>query len=65
MSKTSWQVKARYNAKHYKRIGVDLPAELVDEFKEKCKKEGVSQARVICEFVEKYLENKENANLST
>lgn len=55
MSKTSWQVKARYNSKHYKRIGVDLPAELVDEFKEKCKKEGVSQAKIIKEFVEAYL----------
>lgn len=55
MGKTSWQVKARYNAKHYKRVSVDLPVELVEKFKAKCKEEGISQAKVIREFIEEYL----------
>lgn len=55
MSNTSWQVKDRYNKKHYKRIVADLPIELVEEFKSKCKAEGVSQAEVIKNALEKFV----------
>ena len=53
---TSWQVKARYNAKMYASVGVQRPKELVARFKEKCAAEGVSQSQVIRGFIEKYLE---------
>lgn len=55
MSNTSWQVKDCYNKKHYKRIVADLPIELVEEFKSKCKAEGVSQAEVIKNALEKFV----------
>lgn len=55
MSKTSWQVKERYNSKVYSDIRVKLPKELVNDFKEKCREEGVSQASVIKEAIEKYI----------
>lgn len=55
MSNTSWQVKDRYNKKHYKRIVADLPIELVEAFKSKCKAEGVSQAEVIKNALEKFV----------
>ena len=57
MGKTSWQVKKRYNDKVYKRIVADLPAEIVDRFKDKCKAEQVSQAQVIKEAIEEYLKD--------
>lgn len=54
MSKTSWKVKKRYNDKVYKRIAVDLPRDLVDEFKAKCKADDVSQAEIIKRAIEQY-----------
>lgn len=56
MSKTSWKVKDRYNRKVYGQIYCLLPKDLVADFKEKCREEGTSQASVIKEAIEKYLE---------
>lgn len=56
MGKTSWQVKDRYNKKAYGSIYVLLPKDLVSEFKEKCKEEGISQAQVIREAIDRFLE---------
>lgn len=55
MSKTSWQVKEKYNKRVYGRIYCLLPKELVTEFKQKCKKQGISQAQVIREAIERFL----------
>ena len=55
---TSTEVKARYNAKVYSSIGAQLPKQLVSDFKEKCKKNGDSQAQIIKDAIIKYL--KEN-----
>ena len=55
MSKTSWQVKQRYNNKMYKRVNADLPKDLVDAFKTKCKETGDSQAQIIKAAIEEYL----------
>ena len=56
---TSWQVKQRYNDRVYSRIQVQLPKETVDEFKRKCKQLDISQASVILNAIEKFLdENK-------
>lgn len=58
MSKTSWQVKARYNAKAYGNISVRLPKELVDDFKNECASRKVSQAQVFKKAIEDFI-NKE------
>jgi predicted DNA-binding protein len=52
---TSSAVKYRYNSKTYGTIGVQLPKELVAEFKAKCSERGVSQAQVVREAVEAFL----------
>ena len=52
---TSSAVKARYNAKVYSHIGVQLPKELVAEFRAKCAAEGVSQAQVFKKAIEAFL----------
>ncbi len=54
-TKTSTDVKRRYNEKVYKRIYLQLPNELVDAFKNKCIKLNVSQASVLKEAIEKFL----------
>jgi len=56
-TKTSWEVKKRYNDRVYSRIAVDLPKETVIAFKEKCIKTGISQASIILEAVEKFLKD--------
>lgn len=55
-SKTSTQVKRRYNSKVYENVGAELPKEIVVPFKEKCKSLGISQASVLREAIEKFLE---------
>ncbi len=53
--RTSATVKNRYAEKVYGTILVKLPKDLVNRFKEKCSKEGVSQAQVIRAAIEEYL----------
>ena len=55
MGKTSWQVKQRYNQKNYTRVVADIPKELATVFKEKCKREQVSQAQVIKKAIEEFI----------
>ena len=52
---TSSEVKRRYNDKVYRKIQVELPRELVERFKERCKQLGISQASIIKEAIEKFL----------
>lgn len=57
---TSSAVKRKYNNKVYSTVQVQLPKELVAEFKELCKVKGVSQASIIREALGKFIvENKE------
>ena len=56
MADTRTDIQRRYNEAHLKRIFVQFPIELVDKFKAKCEREGVSQASVIREAIEKFLE---------
>ena len=56
MADTRTDITRRYNEKTYKRIFVQLPIDMVDKFKDKCERLGVSQASVIREAVEKFLE---------
>lgn len=53
---TSSAVKRRYNAKTYGSVSVMLPKDLVAAFKEKCRQEGVSQAQVVKEAVERFMQ---------
>lgn len=54
-SKTSTEVKRRYNNKVYDKIFVELPKDIVAPFKEKCKAKGVSQASVLKKAIEDFL----------
>ena len=56
-TKTSTAVKRRYNNKVYSQIRFELSKELVANFKAKCAERGVSQASVIREAMEKFLED--------
>lgn len=58
-TKTSTEVKRRYNNKVYSKIQAELPSELVIEFKEKCLERGVSQASVFRKAMEEFLEEDE------
>lgn len=52
---TSTEVKRRYNERVYSRIYLQLPKEVVEAFKAKCKDLGVSQASVLLESIENFL----------
>lgn len=52
---TSTEVKRRYNEKTYKRIYIQFPIDLVDKFKAKCERLQISQASVIRDAVEKFV----------
>ena len=45
----------KYDAKTYTMVSVRLKKELVTRFKAKCLEDGISQAHVIKEAIEKYL----------
>ena len=55
-TKTSTAVKSRYNQKVYDVISVRVPKELAEKFREKCINDGISQAGVIKQAIEKYIE---------
>lgn len=44
-----------YNKHKYTRIVADLPKELVAQFKQKCKQENISQAQIIKEAIEQFI----------
>lgn len=54
-SNTSWQVKAKYNKKVYKRIAVDINKDLVERWEEKLAADGLSKAEFIRNAVKNYL----------
>lgn len=54
-TKTSTEVKARYNQKTYDIVSVRVPKEMAQAFKEKCAADGVPQAQVIKQAIEDFL----------
>ena len=54
-TKTSISAVARYNKKTYDSIAVRIPKEMATAFKEKCSADGVSQAQVIKNAIQEYL----------
>lgn len=55
-TKTSTEVKARYNKKVYDTISVRVPKEMAEVFKTKCADEGVPQAQIIKRAIEEFLQ---------
>ncbi len=55
-TKTSTEVKARYNKKTYDVISVRVPKETAEAFKAKCSAEGIPQAQIIKQAIEKFLQ---------
>lgn len=56
-SRTSTAVKRRYNEKNYTITSFAAPKDLAAEFKEKCKRENVSQASIFKEAMERFLKD--------
>jgi len=54
-TKTSSEVKRRYNEKTYGTVRAMLPKDLVEAFKKECKNRNISQAQVIKKAIEKFL----------
>lgn len=54
-TKTSSAVKAKYNQKTYDTISVRIPKDLAQAFRQKCKKENISQAKIIKNAIQKYI----------
>lgn len=56
-TKTSTEVKARYNKKMYDVISIRVPKDMAEKFKEKCLSEGTPQAQVIKQAIEQFLKS--------
>ena len=54
-TKTSTEVKARYNKKNYDVIAVRVPKGTREAFKAKCASAGVPQAQIIKKAIEEFL----------
>ena len=54
-TKTSTEVKSRYNHKTYDVISVRVPKELAAAFREKCDAEGAVQAQIIKKAIEEFI----------
>ncbi len=54
-SRTSTAVKRRYNEKNYTITSFAAPKEMAADFKEKCKRENVSQASIFKEAMQRFL----------
>lgn len=56
-TKTSTEVKARYNKKVYDVISVRIPKEMAEAFRVKCADTGIAQAQVIKQAIEEFIKN--------
>ena len=54
-TKTSTEVKRRYNKKVYSSVLVCAPKALVAAFKEKCAAQGISQAQILKKAMEDFI----------
>ena len=59
IGKVSYEVKKRYEDKTYKMIAARIPIDLAEKFRKVTSQRGDSQAQIIKEAIEKYLQ--ENA----
>jgi len=56
MAKASTRAKYKYNKKTYTRVEVNLPKEVGDAFKEKCREKEISVASVLKQAVMDFME---------
>lgn len=54
-TRTSTEVKRRYNEKTYTLISASVPKETAAAFKAKCAAEGIPQAQIIKKAIEDFL----------
>lgn len=54
-TKTSTEVKSRYNKKVYDVLSIRVPKEMAEAFKTKCSEKGIAQAQVVKKAIEKFL----------
>ena len=54
-TRTSTEVKRRYNEKSYTLISASVPKETAAAFKAKCAAEGIPQAQIIKKAIEDFL----------
>lgn len=54
-TKTSSEVKNRYNNKVYGSIIVRVPKEMAERFKAKCAETGIPQAQIVKQAIEQFL----------
>ncbi len=54
-TKTSTEVKRRYNENAYERIYLQVPKDQGKAFKEKCEREGIPQRQVLIDAITKFL----------
>ena len=54
-TKTSTDVKRRYNEANYTRIYLQVPKETGDKFKAKCEAEKIPQRKVLIDVIEEFL----------
>lgn len=54
-TRTSTEVKRRYNEKTYTLISASVPKETAAAFKAKCATEGIPQAQIIKKAIEDFL----------
>lgn len=54
-SKTSTEVKTRYNNKTYDVISVRVPKEMAAAFKQKCVETGIPQAQIVKNAIADFL----------
>ena len=54
-TRTSTEVKRRYNEKTYTLISASVPKETAAAFREKCTAEGIPQAQIIKKAIEDFL----------
>ena len=54
-TKTSTEVKSRYNAKVYDVLAVRVQKETAAAFKAKCAAEGIPQAQIVKQAIERFL----------
>ena len=55
-TKTSTEVKARYNNKVYDVISVRVPKDMAAAFKAKCQETGTAQAQIVKRAIEDFLQ---------
>ena len=56
-TKTSSAVKRKYNKKAYGTVTAYVPKEMAEAFKEKCRAENISQAQIIKQAIQAFLES--------